>query len=121
MTIDTQYRGRIARLTVKHPVPVHVDVEMAVSALHPMGEMHVFQVHRLGKLSQIAVPDSVVFQIEQVSLAVVFENCAEYPAMAVVVGELSMFHLRVQFRDMIEKIFVAPESTGSGCFGIAHG
>ena len=109
MTIDAGDRGGVARLTVKLAVAVHIGEEMAVGALHSFGEMNILQMDGLGKLVRIFVRDFVVLQIEQIAFAIVFEDSAKDPAVPVVVGELRVLQLRIQFRDAIEKLRVAPQ------------
>ncbi len=91
-------RGRVARLAVKLAVAVDVDFEMAIDALHAAREMDVFQMHRFGEFLRIVVRDLVVVQIEQVAFAILLEDGAEDPAVAVVVGELRVLQLRIQLR-----------------------
>ena len=57
-------------------------------------------------------------QIEQVAFAIVFEDGAEDPAVAVIIGELGVLQLRIQFRDLLEKIRIAPKPTRGRRFRI---
>ena len=118
VTIDAGNCGRIARLAVKHSVAVHVDVEMAITALHAVRQMHVFQVHRLGKFPRIAIIDLVVVEIEQVAFSVMFKNGAEDPAVTVIIGKLRVFKLRIEFCDAIEEISCRPKAARGGGFRI---
>ena len=95
VTIDTGDRGGVARLAVKHAVAMNVDVKMAIAALHPVRQMHVFQVNRFGKPPRIVVFDLVVVQIEQIAFAIVFEDRAEDPAVSVIIGKLRVLKLRI--------------------------
>ena len=95
MTIDARDRGRVARLAIKHAVAVNVDIKMAVAALHPVREVHVFQVHCFCKFPRIVIADLVVIEIEQVAFAIVFENRAEHPAVPMVISKLCVFELRI--------------------------
>ena len=74
---------------------MNVDIEMAIAALHPMREMHVFQVNGFGELPRIVVVDLVVIEIEEVAFAIVFENRAKNPAVSVIIGELGVLKLRI--------------------------
>ncbi len=68
---------------------------MAIAALHPVGEMNIFQVNCFRELPRIAVVDLVIVEIEQVAFAIVFEDCAEDPAVSVIIGKLGVFELRI--------------------------
>ena len=74
---------------------MNIDIEMAIAALHPMREMHVFQVHGFRKLPRIVVVDLVVIEIEEVAFAIVFENRAKNPPVSVIIGELGVFELGI--------------------------
>ena len=95
MAIDARDRGRVARFAVKHAVAMNIDIEVAVSALHAVREMHIFQVHGFCEFFRIVVVDRVVVEIEQVAFAIVFENRAKDPAVPMVVGELGVLELRI--------------------------
>ena len=95
MTIDARDGRSIARLAIKHPVAMNIDIEMAIRALHPVGEMHIFQVHGFAELLQIVVVDLVFVDIEQIPFAIVFEDGPENPAMTVIISKLSVFQLRI--------------------------
>ena len=81
--------------------------------------MHVLQVDRLREFLRIVVRDLVVVEVEQVAFAILLEDRAENPAVAVVIGELRVLQLRIQLRDFVEKILVAPEPARRGRLGIA--
>jgi hypothetical protein len=108
VAINTIDRRRVARLAVEHPVAMHILLEVAVRALHPFRQMHVFQVDRLGELLRVVVGDFVVAQIKQVAFAIVLEDRAENPAVSVVVGKLGVLELRIQLGNLVEKILVTP-------------
>src|SRR6266403_2913770 len=76
--------------------------------------------HGLRELLRIVIVDLVVVEIEQVALPIVFENRAEDPAVSVIIGELGVLKLWIQFRDLVEKSFVAPKSARSGGLRIFH-
>ena len=65
---------------------------------------------------------SVAILVEPVAFAIVLEDGAEDPAVAVEVGELRVLQLGVEFRaaDLVEKFVVAPYAAGRGAFGIAQ-
>ena len=48
-------------------------------------------------------------QIEQIAFAILLEDGAEDPAVAVIIGELRVLELRIQFRDLLQEIQVAPK------------
>src|SRR5947208_15025559 len=73
--------------------------------------------HGLCELLRIVIFDLVVVEIEQVALPIVFENRAEDPAVSVIIGELGVLKLRMQFPDFVAKSFVAPKSARSGGLG----
>ena len=95
MTIDAGDGGRVARLAVKLAVAVHVSEKMAIDALHPAREVHVFEVHRFGEFLRIIKRDRVIGEIEQHAFAVVFEDGAKDPAVSVVIGKLGVLQLWV--------------------------
>src|ERR1043166_3076583 len=88
-------RGPVARFAIKLPVAVHIFLEMAVRALHSVREVDVFEVNRLGEFIRIVVWNLVVAQIEQIAFAIVLEDRAENPAVAVVIGKLGVLQLRI--------------------------
>ena len=63
--------------------------------------------------------DDVAGRVEQVALAVALEHGAEVPAVAVVVGELRVLQLRVEVRDLLEEVDVAPQAARRRRLGIA--
>ncbi len=95
VAIDAIDRRRVARLAIKLAVSVDILFEMAIRALHSIGEMHVLQVNCLGELVGIVVRDFVVAQIEQIAFAIVFEDGAENPAVTVVIGKLRVLEFRI--------------------------
>ena len=110
VAIDAIDRRGVARLAIELAVAVHVHFEMAIRALHPFRQMHVLQVDRLREFLRIVVRDFVVAQIEQIAFAIVLEDGAEDPAVAVIIGELRVLELRIQFRNLVEKLLVAPKT-----------
>jgi len=69
--------------------------EMAVTALHPAGEMNVLQMNRLIKLMWVLLGNGMIIEIEQSPFAIVLEDGAKDPAMAVVVSKLGVLKFRV--------------------------
>ena len=63
--------------------------------------MHIFQMHCLREFLRIIIVDLVVIEIEQGAFTIVFENRAKDPAVSVIIGELGVFELRIQFRDFV--------------------
>ena len=119
MAIDAIDRRRVARLAIELPVAVHIVFEMAIHALHAMRQVHVLQVNGLREFVRIVVRDFVVAQVEQIAFAIVLEDGAKNPAVAVVIGKLGVLQLRIQFRDFVEKLLVAPETARGGGLRIA--
>ena len=119
VAIDALDRRRVARLAVELAVAVHVHFEMAIDALHSLREMDVLQVNRLREFLRIVVRDFVVAQIEQIAFAVLLEDRAKHPAVAVIVGKLRVLQLRIQLRHFLEKIQVAPQPARGRGFRIA--
>src|SRR5437764_10892607 len=71
-------------------------------------------------LLRISVVFLVVVETELDALPIVFENRSQDPAVSVIIGELGVLKLRIQFRDLVEKSFVAPKSARSAGLGIFH-
>jgi hypothetical protein len=70
-------------------------------------------------LSGIVVADRRALRVEERALAVALEDGAEVPAVAVVVGELGVLELRVESRDVLQKLDVAPLAADGRALGIA--
>ncbi len=66
-----------------------------------------------------SVGDDVVVVVEQPALAVVLEDRAEIPAVAVIVGELRVLDLRVQLAVVGGEVFARPLAAHGRAFGIA--
>ena len=97
---------------------MNVHVKMAVGALHPVAKMLVLEMNGLGELLRVVERDDVVIAVAQIALAIVLEYRAENPAVAVVIGELRVRQLRVQLRNLFQKIQVAPQAARGGGLGI---
>jgi len=82
-------------------------------------EMPSFKCTGLRELLRIVIVDLVVVEIEQVAL----RSCLKIARKTSRVRdnrELGVLKLRIQFRDLVEKSFVAPKSARSGGLGIFH-
>ena len=80
-----------ARLAVDFAVAVIVLREMAIVALHSFFEMDVREVDGFAEAIGIFEGDLLAVFVEPVAFAVVIEDGAENPAVAVEVGELRGF------------------------------
>ena len=72
MAINAFNRRRRARFAVKQAVAMHIRLEMAIGALHSLGEMRVFQMNGFGKLHRVIVRNDFVVEIEQIALGDLF-------------------------------------------------
>ncbi len=108
-----------------HDLGLHVAVavvvlrEVAVDALHADVDVDRLQVHGLLPLVRIVVLDDLAILVEQVALAVARIDAAEVPAVTVIVGELRVVQLRVEQRDVLREIDVAPLAADRRFLGIA--
>src|SRR5437899_2708779 len=111
-----------AGLAVNFSVAVIVLGEMAVVALHPFFEMDVGEVHGFAETVGIVEGNLLAVLIEPVSFAVVIENSAEDPAMAVEISKLRGLQLLVEFgtAGFFQKVFIVPEAANRGALRIAH-
>ena len=96
---------------------MHVRLKVAVRTLHSLFEMDVLQMHRA---LEVAVRDDVVVAIQPVALLILLEHRAEHPSMTVIIRKLSVLQLRIQFRDLLQEIKLAPQSARRGGLGIRH-
>ena len=122
VAIDAIDLDGVARFAVELAVAVAVLLEVAVDAVHALFEMDVLEVHRLPELVGIFERDRLVVFVEQVALAIVLEDGAEDPAVAVEVGELGVLQLLVELgrAGFLQEIRVGPEAADRGAFGIAR-
>ena len=58
--------------------------------------MHILEMDRFRELLRIVRPNLVVLEVEENSFAVVFEDGAKDPAVAVIIGELRVLQLRIE-------------------------
>ena len=60
--------------------------------------------------------------VEPVPFAIVIVDAAENPAVAVEIGELRGFQLRIEFRatGVVQEFFVAPQAASGGGFRVAQ-
>jgi hypothetical protein len=80
----------VSRFAVKLTVAMGVLAEVAVDAVHSLFQVNVLQMHGFAEFLGVIERNDVVFFVEQISLAVFFIDSAEYPAVAVEVGELGV-------------------------------
>ncbi len=74
--------------------------------------------NRLRELVGIVRRDDLAVLVEKIAVAVLLEDGAEDPAVAVVIGELRVLQLRIQLGDLLEEIQVAPQSARRGGLGV---
>src|SRR5205085_9568353 len=97
---------------------------VAVNAVHPFFEMYVFQVNCFAGLAVVleevwvVVRDDAPVLVEVMALPVHLVNASEHPAVAVVIGDLHVSHLRVELADLEQKFWVTPESARGCLFGV---
>src|SRR6266851_96418 len=110
-----------AGFAVNFPVTVIVLREMAIVALHPFSQMDVGEVYGFAESIWIVEGNLLAVPIEPVSFAVVIENSAKYPAVAMEISELRRFQLLVEFgtADCLQEFFIVPEGANRGAFRIA--
>src|SRR5690606_13446877 len=118
VAVDALDGGGGAGFAVEEAVAVDVGGEVAVHALHAAGEVDVFQVDGLSEFLVVGVRYDFVVVGAQVVCAVFFEDGAEDPAVAVVVGELGVLELGVELGDFFQEFRVAPESADGGGLGV---
>src|SRR3989475_6447010 len=111
-----------AGLAVNFSVAVIVLSEMAIVALHPLFQMNVSEVYGFAETVGIVEGNLLAVLIEPVSFAVVIENSAEDPAMAVEISKLRSLQLLVEFgtAGFFQKVFIVPEAANRGALRIAH-
>src|SRR5260370_21649697 len=110
-----------ARLAVDFPVAVIVLREMAVAALHSFLEIDVGEVDGFAETVGIVERDLLAFLVEPIPFAVVVNNRAEDPTMAVEISELRGFQLLVEFgaAHVFEEFFVVPLAAKRSALRIA--
>jgi hypothetical protein len=114
VAVNALDRDRVARLTVQLAVGVHIELEVAVDALHShlevdvlemdrhlrrrrgVGTLHPSPQRRRLELRGRHALHRLVVRVEQSALAVLLEDRAKDPAVAVEVGELRVPQLVVQ-------------------------
>src|SRR5687768_14972436 len=92
--------------------------EMAIDTLHSAREMNILQVNRFRKFIHVLVGNRFVVEGKQVPVTIFLEDGSEDPAVAMVVRELGLLELRIQFGNFFEKIEIAPVSARGGSLGI---
>ncbi len=98
VAIGAVHLDGVARLAVELAVAVAVLGEVAVDAVHAFFQMDVLQLHGLLQLLLVGERDDVAVLVEQIAVAVLLEDGAEDPAVAVEVGELRVLQLAVELR-----------------------
>ena len=93
--------------------------EMAVDAVHADVHMNGRHMHCFVEFLRVVIGDFTTFGVEQVALSVALEDRPEVPAVAVVVGKLSVLHLVISVPDGLQEIHVGPLPAGRCPFGIA--
>ena len=96
---------------------------VAIRALHALFGMDRHEMHRLARIGarfdkfgfilaaeflRIVIVDNIAVLIEQIALAVAFEDRAEIPSVPVIVGKLRVFELRIEVIDIAQKIEISP-------------
>ncbi len=114
---------RIGDLSVDKPVAVAVLGEVAIGALQSLLGVNVHHVDRLARILAhfdelrfaLAPPflgiigvDDIAFGVEQVAFAIAFQDGAEIPAMAMIIGELRVLELGIEIVDIAQEIDIAP-------------
>ena len=121
MTIYAADRSGVARLAIELAISMDVVEEMAITALHSAGEMNVLQMNRLIKFMRVIVGNGMIVEIEQSSFAIVLEDGAKDPAMAMVISKLGVLKFWIQLRDLGGKVAIAPKPAGRRRLGVFHG
>ena len=80
--------------------------------------MDVLEVNGLLELVRIVEADRLVLGIEQRAFAVVFEDGAIHPAVAMKVAELRLFQLGIQVGQVAQEIGIGPVPSQRSCFRI---
>ena len=88
MTVDAVDLYGVPGFSVELAVAVTVLLEVAVDAVHTFFEMNVFEVYGFPEFVRDRRTTLACPGVEQVSLAVVLEDGAENPSVAVEVAEL---------------------------------
>src|ERR1051325_11289844 len=98
MTVFTSDVEPCGRLVVKNSVAVGGLAEVTIDAMHAAFGVDVVEMHRLAEFCWIVRRDDVAVRVEQVSLAIAFENFAKHPTMAMKVCELRVAQQRIERR-----------------------
>ena len=97
MTIEAVNFDRGAGFTIDFSVAVIVLCEVAIVALHSFFEVDVGEVNGFAETVRIVEGDLLAIFVEPVPLAVVMEDRAKNPSVAMKIGELCGFQLLVKF------------------------
>src|SRR5687768_16627914 len=114
MAIDALDGGSGAWFAVELAVTMDILTEMTVDTMHPASKVDILQVNRPGKFVRVIGRDRFVIKGQQLSVAVFLENGAKDPAVPVVIGELGVLQLRIQFGYFFQEVQIAPKAARSG-------
>jgi hypothetical protein len=106
-------------LAVDVPVAVAVLREVAVDAVEALVQVDRGEVHGLAEFLRDRRRDRLAVLVEERALAVALEDGAEIPAVPVVIGELRVLERRVELRDILQELGIAPASADRGLLGVA--
>ena len=113
--VDRHHMDRFAR------IGAGLD-ELALAILAPALTPAVFVIGGfLGRIAFLGGAEHLALCIEHIAVAVAFEDRAEVPAVAVIIGELRVFEIGVQIVDVAQEFEVGPLALGRGAFGVAVG
>ena len=79
--------------------------------MHALVEVNRRHVHGFFELVWIVIRDDFAAIVEQVTLAIATEDGAKVPAVTVVIGELGVVQLWIQFADAAQEFLVDPFTT----------
>src|ERR1043165_8045248 len=113
VAVFTRNLDRRARFVVEIAVAVRVLAEVTINAVHAALGVNVVEMHGLAELRGILRRDDVAVRVEQISLAIAFEDFAKQPAMSMKVRELRVAQQRIEPRraGVFQKIEVGPQAT----------
>src|SRR5260370_5774330 len=97
VAIDAVDLNGVASLSVQLSIPVSILGEMSVNAMHSFFEVNVLEMHGPAEFVGILGRDDIVLFIEQIALAILLVNRAEYPPVAMKIGKLGVLK---RFREL---------------------
>src|ERR1051326_2865958 len=100
---------------------MRVLAEVTIDAVHAAFGVNVVEMHRLAELRRIVRRDYVAIRVQQVSLAIAFEDFAKHPAMTVKVCKLRVAQQRIKRgrAGVFQKIEVGPQATQTRALRVA--